>query len=463
MNAENSDPHEEGLQRLAQLGSLLTSAAEAGVRIASMRRRRPAAVISEAQPQTRRTELPSEAVSVASPAPPSTSSTSSTQAASALASAQGPARNVATVSLRREHEDLYAVHQEALAFYRASVSNSWVPEYLTSRRLEVALEPPWSAGYAPAGWTTLTDHLRSRGWCDEVLVAAGLSRPARTGNLIDQFRDRLVLPIRVRDDVVGFVARCAEGADNRTPKYLNSPSSAIYDKSAILYAARDPRDVRWWGATPVLVEGPLDAIAVSSCAGDRWAGVALCGTAMSEEHVAALIGASRRASPEVIVATDHDRAGQAAAETALRRLAPSCGDLHRLQLPQGQDPADVLRQDGADALGALLTSGRTPLFASVLDTRLKRWDGELQWVDGRVRAARHVAPVIAALPEAERPAASRQLAERLDLLESTVEDAVRQAASALTRRSYPSQPSTSGRGAEMRQPGSQPPRASRGR
>ncbi|MGQ7296962.1 toprim domain-containing protein [Quadrisphaera sp. KR29] len=331
------------------------------------------------------------------------------------------------MQLRRPEEDLYAVHHEALAFFRSHVSGSWVPGYLASRRLDVALEAPWSAGYAPGGWTALTDHLRQRGWSDEVLIASGLSRRASTGNLIDHFRDRLVLPIRVRADVVAFVGRCAEGADSRTPKYLNSPASAIYDKSTTLYAARDPRDVRWWGATPVLVEGPLDAIAVSSCEGDRWAGVALCGTAMSERHVAALVGTPRRESQTVIVATDHDRAGDAAAETALKHLAPGGGNLYRLRLPQEQDPADVLRKGGPGPLASLLSGERVPLLTAVIDARLSGWTDELQWVEGRVRAARHVAPLLAILPEKERTAASLQLAERLDLLESTVDAAVRAA------------------------------------
>jgi len=461
VSADNSDPQEEGLRHLARLASLVTSAAEAAVRIASVRRRLPPAPTGGLPPASPGSAQPAKGAQKARSAP-LTAPRPAPSARTEGAVSRAPAGRAA-VLLRRPHEDLYAVHQEALEFYQERVSDSWVPTYLASRRLEVALEQPWSAGYAPAGWTDLTDHLRRRGWSDEVLVASGLSRPARTGRLIDHFRDRLVLPLRVRDDVVGFVGRCAEGADSRTPKYLNSPASAIYDKSATLYAARDPRDVRWWGATPVLVEGPLDAIAVSSCSGDRWAGVALCGTAMSDRHVDALVGPSRRAHPEVVVATDHDHAGQAAAETALRRLAARCGDLHRLELPPGQDPADALRQAGPDGLHALLTSGRKPLLTSVLDARLQRWEGQLQWVDSRVRAARHAAPVIAALPERARSEASRQLAVRLDLLQTTVEAAVEQAGRSVAGGPSLSRQNTVRQGTEEAEPERVSPSRRRGR
>ncbi|TNM66894.1 toprim domain-containing protein [Streptomyces sp. NP160] len=476
MSADNSDPHEEGVQRLAQLGSLLTSAAEAAVRISSIRRRlrpgRPAAREPETQAAIERAP---DAVSSSTspwshPADVDAGGTLgaptravSTRVLLASAADHGPTpAGPTTRPLRRPEEDLYAVHHEALAFFRSHLPRSWVPEYLAARRLDIALEDPWSAGYAPAGWTALTDHLRQRGWGDEVLVASGLSRRASTGNLIDHFRDRLVLPVRVRDDVVAFVGRCAEGADSRTPKYLNSPASAIYDKSATLYAARDPRDVRWWGATPVLVEGPLDAIAVSSCQGTRWAGMALCGTAMSERHVATLVGAPRGEHPTVIVATDHDRAGEAAAETAFRHLAPRGASLHRLQLPQGQDPADVLRQEGAGHLAFLISNERVPLLTSVINARLDAWRDELQWVEGRVRAARHVAPLVAVLPEEARTVASRQLAERLDLLASTVDAAVR-AATPTAGSTFAARPGTARPPQHDRVPSEQSPSRSRGR
>jgi len=116
-------------------------------------------------------------------------------------------------------EELRAVHQQAAAFFCAAAEQSWVPDYLHQRSLEAALSEPWAAGYAPASWTALTDHLRSVGWDDAALEASGLSRRARTGNLIDTFRDRLVLPIRdAEGNAVAFVGRARPGAPAHVPK-----------------------------------------------------------------------------------------------------------------------------------------------------------------------------------------------------------------------------------------------------
>ena len=197
---------------------------------------------------------------------------------------RGPALAVAAES------DLVAVGRAAEEFFRSSLPGSWVPGYLTRRGFEPRVQLRWHAGYAPASWVALTRHLRALGFTDLVIQAAGLARRSRRGTLIDTFRDRAMLPIRATDGgmVVAFIGRAADGARPGTPKYLNSPRTALYDKSTILFGLCEGRDALAGGARPVIVEGPLDAIAVTAAGQGRYVGVTPCGTALTRQHAAAL-------------------------------------------------------------------------------------------------------------------------------------------------------------------------------
>jgi DNA primase len=160
---------------------------------------------------------------------------------------------------------LLAVHADATEYYLRQVAGSWVPSYLTDRCLGEALNPAHglAVGYAPPRWTSLVDHLRDLGYTDATLTESGLALTARTGRLIDRFRDRLVIPLHDGGGrVIAFTARAAPGAPREIPKYVNSPTTALYAKSKHLYGLHAAARLAAAGATPVLVEGPLDAIAV---------------------------------------------------------------------------------------------------------------------------------------------------------------------------------------------------------
>src|SRR5674476_604248 len=143
-------------------------------------------------------------------------------------------------------------------------------------------------------------------------VPAGLGRVASTGRIIDQFRDRLVLPVRNRDEIRGFIGcrnpAMADG-DKAGPKYLNTTQTDLFDKSVQLFGLCEGRAALDAGATPVLVEGFFDAIAVTLAAGGRHVGLAPLGTSLTATQANLLrpyIGAQR---PGVSVATDAALAG----------------------------------------------------------------------------------------------------------------------------------------------------------
>ena len=142
-------------------------------------------------------------------------------------------------------------------------------------------------GYAPAGWRALIAYLRGLGYGDAVIQAAGLARRTRRGALVDFFRDRAMFGIRWPDGTLaGFTGRARPGGDRPGPVYLNSRTTGLYHKGSLLFGLYEGRRALAAGARPVLVEGPLDAIAVS--AAGPYAGVSPCGTALTPAQVAQL-------------------------------------------------------------------------------------------------------------------------------------------------------------------------------
>jgi DNA primase len=337
------------------------------------------------------------------------------------ATAPGPATDLPPSTPLSE---LIAVNQEALAFYISKLPGSWVSGYLTRRGFPANTQQLWQAGYAPASWAALTGHLRDLGWPDTTLEAAGLARRSRRGTLIDTFRDRAILPIHSSDGIViAFIGRAPDPAAPGVPKYLNSPQTALYDKSDVLFGLWQTREALAAGAQPVVVEGPFDAIAVTAACAGRKAGVAPCGTAFTTQHAHALSQAADLPASGVLVAFDPDQAGRRAAVRAYHLLAQLTTGTTSALLPAGSDPAHILASDGLQQLDALLAETR-PLADVVTDAELERWSRWLPYADGRINALRAAAPVVAAMPPAHVARQVARLAEHLALDHATVTDAV---------------------------------------
>ena len=263
-------------------------------------------------------------------------------------------------------ERLLQINTWAADFYASRYPDSWAAGYLTDRfGTDLAGHADYTPGYAPHGWTALIDHLRRRGVTDPELLTAGLATTATTtGRLLDRFRDRVMLPITNNDGgVLGFVGRANPATDDpRTPKYLNTPDTPLFHKGAQLFA---PAHLHDRDATPVLVEGPMDAIAVTLATGGRCVGVAPLGTALTEEQAQHLHALGR--SP--IIATDNDPAGRAAAERDYWLLTPYRVQPRYAALPDGADPADLLQHGHADQLAQALGDAQ-PLAHELLTRRL---------------------------------------------------------------------------------------------
>ncbi|TMQ90191.1 hypothetical protein ETD83_36530 [Actinomadura soli] len=306
----------------------------------------------------------------------------------------------------------HGVMADAQRFFRARLAASWVPAYLAGRGFPPGVQRHWQIGYAPAGPHALTDHLRTLGHGDDDIAAAGLARPDGAGRLRDTFRDRAMFAIRAPDGAIaGYIGRRRDGGPG--PKYLNGPDTSLFHKGEVLYGLHEARDRLAAGARPVLVEGPLDAIAVTMAGPAEYAAVATCGLALTAAQLDALGEAADLGGAGVLVALDGDPAGRSGTVRAWERLAGVGGPVEIAGLPDGRDPASLLQVEGrAAVLQALGT--RTPLIDAVVDAAVERAGGTLATPEDRLAAIRAASRIIAARP-AEAARQVVRVASRVDV------------------------------------------------
>ena len=262
-------------------------------------------------------------------------------------------------------ERLLQVNHLTADFYAACLPGSWAQPYLADRfGVDLTGHPTLRPGYAPDTWTALVTHLRRHGISDHEMLLAGVASTASTGRLIDRFRNRAVFPIVHDGQILGFVGRRhpdRTDTDNAGPKYLNTPETPLFHKGDQLFLAGTLTPT----TTPVIVEGPMDAIAVSLATEGRLVGAAPLGTSLTEPQVAQL----HTHPTQPIVATDADPAGRAAAAKDFWLLALYNLDPRYAQLPDGSDPASLVADQRHDALLDALHHAR-PLADTLIDDRL---------------------------------------------------------------------------------------------
>jgi DNA primase len=274
---------------------------------------------------------------------------------------------------RREEEDrslLVRLHEEAASFYVSQLSQT--PEgaramaYLQKRGLRDETIKDHGFGYAPDAWTGLLERLTRRGARPEQVERAGLAVPRKGGSgYYDRFRGRIMIPIRSEaGKIVAFGGRTLGAGE---PKYLNSPESPVYNKSALLYGFHRAKEAIRKEGFAILMEGYLDCLqAYQSGFGQA---VACCGTSLTKGHARLL----KRYTDRLVVNFDPDDAGARAARRSLDLLLEEGFDVRVLTLPGGRDPDSFLLQEGPDAYRKLLDSA--PSFVDFLIAEAgKRYD-----------------------------------------------------------------------------------------
>ena len=246
-----------------------------------------------------------------------------------------------------QRKSLLEANGLALGFYRSVLRHPEQGEearqYIEQRRISQKMVEQFQIGCAPDSWDNLAATIRREGWDIGSFEAAGLIAPRTRGDgYYDRLRNRLVFPIcDALGRPVAFGGRKLRPEDE--PKYLNSPESPIFNKSATLFGLHLAKQAVIKTSVAVVVEGYTDVIA---CHQHGVANVvATLGTALTSEHVAAL----RHYADKVVLIFDADEAGQKAADHAVEVFLAGSFDVAIGVPPDGLDPADLLqREDGVD-------------------------------------------------------------------------------------------------------------------
>jgi DNA primase len=287
-------------------------------------------------------------------------------------------------------------------------------DYLKSRGLTGEDCKRFGIGFAPDSRSALKDELVMAGAHLPELIECGLLIEPDQGAPYDRFRDRIMFPIHdPRGRLVAFGGR-ALSKETRA-KYLNSPETPIFHKGATLYrfpearrAAADPKaSIRGL----IVAEGYMDVIALARAGIDQ--GVAPLGTAITEEQMQLLW----RAGGEPVMCLDGDAAGRAAALKAAERALPLLQAGRSLRfafLPEGKDPDDLLREQGAGALRAVFEQTRS--LADVLwerETNLEPLDDP----DRRAGFRRRLRSLVSQITDPDiREEYKREFDQRVDTL-----------------------------------------------
>jgi DNA primase len=275
-----------------------------------------------------------------------------------MAGMEMPAPDPKAAAQARARATLTEVMEQAVQHYRmqlASAAGADARAELARRGLDGDAIARFELGFAPPGWEGLRTALTAKGVESDQLLETGLVRPSDRGRApYDTFRNRIMFPIRdARGRAIAFGARAMDPGDGA--KYLNSPDTALFDKSRTLYNHGPARAACAKGAALVVAEGYMDVIALAR-AGLEGA-VAPLGTAIT----AAQLEAMWQIHPEPVIALDGDAAGQRAAGRLIDLAAPLIGAGRALRfalLPAGQDPDDLIRAEGGGAMAALVEGAR---------------------------------------------------------------------------------------------------------
>lgn len=293
---------------------------------------------------------------------------------------------------------ILAANQAAAEFYQAQITGPEAlifRQFVDGRGFTRADAEHFGMGYAPKDGKALHHHLRSAGFSDEELVKAGLIRESGW----DYFQGRVVWPIKdSARSVLGFGARRVWDDDRMPAKYINTPETAVYKKSQVLYGLDLARQPIGKKSQAVVVEGYTDVMACHVSGIDT--AVASCGTAFGADHarmLQRLLGNNDAFNGEVVFTFDGDAAGQAAALKVFALDQAFVAQTYVAVEPNGLDPCDLRQSSGEPAVRELV-GRRIPLYRFVMRNTVSQFD--LDRVDGRLQAVRAAAPLLTSVRDA---------------------------------------------------------------
>lgn len=298
--------------------------------------------------------------------------------------------------VQSQKKRLYDLCELAARYFEVQLEKSAegqnIQKYLLGRGLKPETIKEWRLGWARNEWRSLSDFLRSRGYTEREMLAAGLiiEKDSSTGDVrsanryYDRFRSRIIFPIfDIQGQVIAFGGRIFGDDSPDAAKYLNSPQTTLYDKGRVLYGLNSGKtDIRQKDFC-ILVEGYMDLL-MSWQAGVKNV-VASSGTALTEEQLK-LIG---RYTKNISMAFDSDIAGDTATKRSIELALVQDFNIKIIQMAD-KDPADVVKKNPADWVKIVESAGSVMDF--YFSSAFGRHDGSMP--EGRKEILKMILPVI---------------------------------------------------------------------
>ncbi|HZJ69254.1 MAG TPA: DNA primase [Candidatus Eisenbacteria bacterium] len=263
--------------------------------------------------------------------------------------------NQESQSQRRIQQELHL--ESARFYYRAlqSPAGKYPRQYMRQRGYSAKTTTAFGIGFADSEWDSLVNHLTAKGFSEEAMLASGIIRRSSKGNLIDLFRNRIMIPIFPSHGryIIAFGGRALD--DESGPKYINSPETILYHKGKNLFAMNLVRKLRPIPDTLLITEGYMDVIALHQAGYPET--VASLGTALTEEQARLM----ERYAKTVVLAYDSDQAGIDAALRAIDIFSKMNVQVKVLDFGDAKDPDSYLQIKGQERFAALLREAPSAL------------------------------------------------------------------------------------------------------
>lgn len=290
-------------------------------------------------------------------------------------------------SMQRLKNRIYDINRETAKFFHThlmSDGGKWALSYLLGRGLTLKTIKQFGLGAAPDSWDSLINHLKEKGFTINEMLTANVIGKSQRGSFYDRFRKRVMFPIiNIRGNVVGFSGRAMPGDDKAGGKYVNTSDTPVYKKSENLFGINYAKNN--CAEQMILVEGNMDVISLHQAGFSN--AVAPLGTAFTPEQVNLIA----RYTKEIVLMLDADAAGQKAIRRASQLLENSGLNVKVVVIPDGKDPDEFIKNNGADRFKALLQGAVSDIEYKLLMAA----DGLLlDTDDGRLKYLNNAAQII---------------------------------------------------------------------
>ena len=321
--------------------------------------------------------------------------------------------------LKTERQRLLEINEWAAKFFEKQLGGlgfgKEAKDYLLGRKITEDSIKKWRLGYSPDAWQGLLDFLVERGYKKEEVEKTGLAIRGEKGSLYDRFRGRIMFPVfDINSQVVGFGGRVFKDKDKKeVAKYMNTPNTALYDKSRILYGLDKAKVAIRKQDRLVLVEGYVDAIMCHQEGFENT--VAVSGTALTPFHLKII----KRYSDNIYTAFDMDIGGDSATKRGTDLAQMAGFNIKVVTMQEGKDPADILCQNPKDWEQEIKEAKSISDF--YFKTTFSRFDKKTP--DGKREISKILLPVIKRIPsQIERAHWIQELAKELSVKEEDVRE-----------------------------------------